>query len=381
VDPTEASRWLLPSGGRISQIVALELWDFESWHALATRQARLAREAGALVHLQFALNYLARAHLLAGELTMAALMLEEDHLIAEATGNPPVADTEMMLAAWRGREPEASELIEATMQEAAARGLGRMASFAAYVSSVLYNGLGQPDAARDAAWQSFEHGQLGRGPLVVSELAEAAARTGDVSAAGAALEWLSERTRVSPTDWALGIEARVRALLSERGFSEGENADGCYQESIRRLGRTRLRAELARTHLLYGEWLRREHRRADAREQLPTAHEMLNAMGMEAFAERARRELTSAGEPAGKHAREPVGPHPVPAGAALTAQEALVARLARDGLSNPEIGARLFISSRTVQYHLRKVFTKLGISSRSQLYRVLPSDPTGAGLR
>ena len=381
VDATEASRWLLPSGGRISQIVALELWDFESWHALATRQARLAREAGALVHLQFALNYLARAHLLAGDLTTAALMLEEDHLIAEATGNPPVADTEMMLAAWRGREPEASELIEATMQEAAARGLGRMASFAAYVSSVLYNGLGRLDAARDAAWQSFEHGQLGRGPLVVSELAEAAARTGDVAAAGATLEWLSERTRVSPTDWALGIEARVRALLSERGPGAGENADGCYQESIHRLGRTRLRAELARTHLLYGEWLRREHRRADAREQLRTAYEMLNAMGMEAFAERARRELTSAGEPAGKHARAPAGPHPVPAGAALTAQEALVARLARDGLSNPEIGARLFISSRTVQYHLRKVFTKLGISSRSQLYRVLPSDPTGAGLR
>jgi len=381
VDTAEASRWLLPSGGRISQIVALELWDFESWHALATRQARLAREAGALVHLQFALNYLARAHLLAGELTTAALMLEEDHLIAEATGNPPVADTEMMLAAWRGREPEASELIEATLQEATARDTGRMTSFAAYASSVLCNGLGRPDAARDAAWQAFEHGQLGRGPLVVSELAEAAARTGDVAAGGVALEWLSERTRVSPTDWALGIEARVRALLGERGLSEGGNAESCYQESIRRLGRTRLRTELARTHLLYGEWLRREHRRADAREQLRTAHEMLDAMGMEAFAERARRELTSAGEPAGKHTREPADSHPVPPGLALTAQEALVARLARDGLSNPAIGARLFISSRTVQYHLRKVFTKLGISSRSQLYRVLPSDPAGGDLR
>ena len=172
--------------------------DFESWHALATRQARLARAAGALVHLQFALNYLARAHLLAGELTTAALMLEEDHLIAEATGNPPVADTEVMLAAWRGREPEASELIEAIVQEAAARGPGRMASFAAYVSSVLNNGLGRHDAARDAAWQAFEHGQLGHGPLVVSELAEAAARTGDVAAAQAALEWMSERTPIRP---------------------------------------------------------------------------------------------------------------------------------------------------------------------------------------
>jgi hypothetical protein len=208
----EAGRWLLPSGGRISQIIAVELWDFESWHALATRQAQLARGAGALVHLQFALNYLARAHLLAGELATAALLIEEDHLIAEATGNPPVADTEVMLAAWQGREPEACELIEATVREAAARGLGRLAGFASYASSVLYNGLGRHDAARDAAWQAFERGQLGHGPLVVSELAEAAARTGDAAAVRAALEWLAERTRVRPTGWALGIEARIRAL-------------------------------------------------------------------------------------------------------------------------------------------------------------------------
>ncbi len=207
------------------------------------------------------------------------------------------------------------------------------------------------------------------------------ARTGDVAAARAALAWLAERTRVSPTDWALGIEARVRALLSEAGLREGEDADRCHQESISRLGRTRLRAELARAHLLYGEWLRREHRRAEAREQLRTAHEMLDTMGMKAFAERARRELTSAGEPVRNASGEPAEPYSVPAGVALTAQEALVARLARDGLSNPEIGSRLFISSRTVQYHLRKVFTKLGISSRGQLYRVLPSDPASASLR
>jgi hypothetical protein len=173
VGTSEAGRWLVPSGGRLSQIIAIELWDFDSWHALATRQVQLARDAGALVHLQFALNYLARAHLLAGELATAALMIEEDHLIAEATRNPPVADTEVMLAAWRGREPEASELIEATVRAATARGLGRLAGFAAYARSVLYNGLGRHDAARDAAWQAFEHGQLGHGPFVVSELAEA----------------------------------------------------------------------------------------------------------------------------------------------------------------------------------------------------------------
>jgi DNA-binding CsgD family transcriptional regulator len=368
-DAGQASRWLLSSGGRISQIIAVELWDFESWQALATRQAGLARDAGALVHLQFALNYLARAQLLGGDLATAALMIEEDRLIAEATGNPPVADTEVMLAAWRGREPEARELIEATAGEAAARGLGRLAGFASCARSVLYNGLGRPDLARDAAWQAFQRGQLGHGPLVVCELAEAAARTGDLPAARAALDWLTERTGVVSTEWALGVEARIRALLGE-----GETADRYYRESIARLGRTRLRGELARAHLLYGEWLRRENRRADAREQLRTAHGMLEPMGIEAFAARARRELLSTGETVRKRASDPV-PLAADASDDLTPQEAQVARLARDGLSNPEIGSRLFISSRTVQYHLRKVFTKLGISSRGQLYRVLPGDP------
>ena len=247
----ETGRWLWLAGGRISQIIALELWDAEAWHALATRQAQFARGAGALVHLQFALNYLARANLVAGDLATAALMIEEDRLIAEATGNPPVAHNAMMLAAWRGREREASELIEASAQEATGRGLGRLVSFAAYASAVLHNGLGRHDAACHAARQAFDCDQLGYGPLVIPELAEAAARTGDVALVTAALEWLSERTRVMPTEWALGIEARIRALLSD-----GE-AEPHYRESIERLGRTRVRAEFARGHLLYGEWLRR----------------------------------------------------------------------------------------------------------------------------
>jgi len=195
----------------------------------------------------------------------------------------------------------------------------------------------------------------------VPELAEAAARTGEVALVRVALEWLSERTRVSPTQWALGIEARVRALLGE-----GEAAESCYRESIERLGHTRVRAQLARAHLLYGEWLRRERRRAEAREQLHTAYEMLDAMGMEAFAERARHELLATGETARKRS--------VQSTVELTAQEAQVARLARDGLTNPQIGARLFISTRTVQYHLGKVFAKLGITSRSQLDQALPGD-------
>ena len=259
----ETGRWLWRAGGRISQIIALELWDAESWHALATRQAQFARGAGALVHLQFALNYLARAQLLAGDLATATLMVEEDRLIAEATGNPPVAhNAMMMLAAWRGCEREASELTEASVQEATAHDQGRLVSFAAYASAVLNNGLGRHDVACDAARQAFDRDQLGYGPLVLPELAEAAARTGDVALVAAALEWLSERT-----------------------------------------------------------------------------------------------------------AQATVGATPE-----LTAQEAQVARLAREGLSNPQIGARLFISTRTVQYHLGKVFTKLGITSRSQLDQALPAD-------
>jgi ATP/maltotriose-dependent transcriptional regulator MalT len=309
--------------------------------------------------LQFALNLLARSHVLAGELTTAALMIEEDRLIAEATGNPPVGYAAMILAAWRGQEAQTSELIQAGLQEATALGLGRLADYATRARAVLYNGLGRHDAARDAAWQVFQRDQMGYGPFNVPELAEAASRTGDTALVRAALEWMSERTRVTPTDWALGIEARVRAFLSE-----GEAADSLYRESIERLGRTRARVEFARAHLLYGEWLRRENRRVDAREQLRTAHEMLTTMGIDAFAERARRELLATGETVRKRTVETRGE--------LTAQEALIARLARDGLSNIEIGSRLFISPRTVKYHLRKVFIKLDIHSRNQLGRVLP---------
>jgi DNA-binding CsgD family transcriptional regulator len=360
----ESGRWLWLAGARPSATVALELWDAESWHFLAARQAQVARDAGALVQLRLALHSVAGTHILAGELATAALLLEEDHLIAEATGNTPIAYTDMMRAAWRGEEAQASELIATTVQQATARGLGRFVTFAAYASSVLFNGLGRHDAARDAAARAFEGDQVGRDPLVLPELAEAASRTGDVELLRTVLERLSEHTRATPTDWALGIEARVRALLSE-----GDTAERLHRESIERLGRTRVRVELARGHLLYGEWLRRERRRVDAREHLRIAHDMLEAMGVEAFAERARRELLATGETVRKRAVETADE--------LTAQEALIARLARDGLSNPEIGTRLFISPRTVKYHLRKVFIKLGISSRGELDRVLPGDPAG----
>jgi DNA-binding CsgD family transcriptional regulator len=361
----DAGRWFWLAGGRAGTTVALELWDAGSWHALAARQEQFARDTGALVHLQWALNLLAWTHLLVGELTTAALMIEEDRLIAQANGNRPVAYAALALAAWRGQEPEASKLIEATVQEADPNVGAWPLNFATYASSVLYNGLGRHGAARDAAWRAFERDQVGYGPFVVPELAEAASKTGDTALVRTALQWLSERTRATPTEWGLGIEARVRALLSD-----GDAAESFYRESIERLGRTPVRAELARAHLLYGEWLRRERRRAAAREQLRTAHDLLDAMGIEAFAERARRELLATGETARKRTVESSGQ--------LTAQEAQVARLARDGLSNSEIGARLFTSSRTVQYHLGKVFAKLAISSRSQLDQVLPAEPDTA---
>ena len=364
------------SSDLLGQIIAVQLYDFGSWQALANRQAEAARDAGALVQLQFALNFLAETYLLAGELAVAARLIDEDRLIAEASGNPPVGYTAAMLAALRGQEAPARELIEATVQEATARGQGRLVDFAACASAVLYHGLGRPDAAGDAIREVVRHGPVGYGHLVIPELAEAAARTGDVELVRTASGWLSVRTGANPTEWALGMEARVKALLSD-----GEAADRGYRESIDHLSRTPVRAQLARSHLLYGEWLRRERRRAEAREQLRTAYGMLDSMGMAAFAERARRELLAAGETARPRVTQPERPRPAQTREDLTAQEARVARLALEGLSNPEIGARLFISPRTVQYHLSNVFAKLGITSRSKLHRVLPGDPDSAPLR
>jgi DNA-binding CsgD family transcriptional regulator len=233
-------------------------------------------------------------------------------------------------------------------------------SYATLAGAVLHNGLGRYQMAADCARQAFELDVFGVGPLAVPELVEAASRTGDTALAGPALEWLSERRRVAPTDWAAGMEARGRAL-----FSEGDAAEDGYQESIECLGRAGFGAQLARGHLLYGEWLRRQNRRSDARGQLGTSYEMLTAMGVEGFAERARQELVAAGETARKRSVETI--------TTLTAQEGLIARLARDGHTNQEIAGQLFLSARTVQYHLRKVFTKLDISSRRELRTVLPT--------
>jgi DNA-binding CsgD family transcriptional regulator len=350
--------WFVVAGDAMT--AALELWDADAWHTLAAHQEQFARDSGALRRLQFALNMRAWVHVLEGELTQAALLLEEGRMIADATGNPPVSYTELLVAAWRGEESRATQLIDATGREVASRGLGRFDAFAAYGAAVLYNGLGRHDKARDIARGAFEREHAGYGPFLVPELAEAAARTGDSDLLASTLAWLNERTRVTPSDWSMGIEARIRALMSEGG-----GADGFHRQSIERLRHTPVRVELARAHLLYGEWLRRAARRMDAREQLGAAYEMLSEMGAEAFADRARRELLATGETVRRRSVEGRDE--------LTAQERQIAGLARDGLSNPEIGARLFLSPRTVEWHLRKVFGKLGISSRRELREALPT--------
>ena len=242
-------------------------------------------------------------------------------------------------------------------------------TWAHWVTAILYNGLSRHQQALAAARQATEHAHVFVSMWARPELIEAAVRTGDTLLASDALDLLAATTRAGGTDLGLGIEARSRALLSE-----GKAAEDCYHEAIGRLGRTRRRPDLARAHLLFGEWLRRERRRGEAREHLRTACQMLDEMGIEAFAERARRELAAAGETIAKRIAQPARTRPGQASELLTSQEAQVARLASDGLSNPEIAARLFISVRTVQYHLSKVFAKLGIKSRAELHRVLPND-------
>jgi DNA-binding CsgD family transcriptional regulator len=348
----DISRWLSVSSGRDSNIVAHEMWDDEAVHLLAARRVQVARDTGALGHLPFALTFLARSHILAGELAAATLALDEARLIAEATGNQAVVNGPMILAAWRGDEPQASGLIEATSEQAATR---RWVSNN-YPRAVLYNGLGRHDAARDAAWEVFQRDPIAYGTYLAPELAEAASRTADLALLKYALEWVSKRTRVITSRWADGIEARVRALLGE-----GEIAEILYRQSIEHLSGTRLRLELARTHLLYGEWLRRERRRLDARRQLRTALEAFTSTGADAFAGRAERELLATGERARKRTVDTLDQ--------LTPQETQISRLAANGDTNREIAAQLFISPSTVEYHLHKAFRKLGVRSRTELAR------------
>jgi DNA-binding CsgD family transcriptional regulator/tetratricopeptide (TPR) repeat protein len=346
-------RW--PWSGRR---VAPDLFDDGTWCALATRGVQIARDAGALAVLPLALNYLATMRIYEGNLEAAAALLDEADAIADATGTAPLVVARLLLAGFRGDEEQASVLIEASKSAAIARGEEVVLTTGEHARAVLHNGLGQYQAALDAAQSASAQDELMLSVWSLPELVEAAARCGRTELAADALGRLCERTQAAGTELALGIEARSRALLSG-----GDPAERLYREAVQRLGGTRMRPVLVRAHLLYGEWLRRENRRTDAREQLRIAYDGLTAMGMEAFAERARRELLATGETVRKRT--------VQISYELTAQEVQIARLAADGLSNLEIGAQLFLSPRTVQYHLAKVFTKLGVGSRRQLGRAL----------
>ena len=341
-------------------VMASHLWDDERWELLSRRYLTLVRRIGALAELPQALDRRLRPLLFAGELTAAAALLDETRTVEEATGHPPWPYGALSLAAFRGNQATAATLISSIMRDVTQRGEGYGITCAEWANAVLSNGLGQPRDAVAAAERATEYrGDLGFSRWALVELVEAAAHAGMTETAAAAYRQLTEMTGPAGTDWALGVAARSRALLSD-----GNEAEDGYREAIDRLGRTRIRVDLARAHLLYGEWLRREGRRTDARSQLRTAHELLDAMGLAAFAERARRELAATGETVRKRTVEATT-------TILTAQEAYIGRLARDGRTNAEIGAQLFLSVRTVEWHLRKIFIKLGISSRRELRTAL----------
>ena len=349
VSPRERLRWLWQGC-----VVALEAWDDTSAYLLSNRSVEIAREAGTLTELALALSARTPVLVFCGEFAAAASTVAETQSVEEATGIRAAPYGALILEAWRGKPREARALIDTTIREVASRGEGIGVAISEYARAVLCNGLGQYEEALVAANSTCRYREVVAENWGLSELIEAAARIGRADQATDAMDRLAMKTRATGTDWALGIEARSRALLSK-----GAVAQRHFREAIDHLSRTRMRVELARGHLLYGEWLRREHRQSDARAELRTALDQFRSIGMYAFAERARAELAGTGEKVPKRAVETRDD--------LTAQERQIAELAREGLSNPEIGQRLFLSPRTVEWHLRKVFGKLGVSSRKEL--------------
>ncbi|TYK52432.1 helix-turn-helix transcriptional regulator [Actinomadura decatromicini] len=338
--------------------LAMDVWDDAACAAMAGGLAEAARERGMLTVLPFALNYSAAHHLFAGRFDLAQQLIQEADSITRATRNVAVADFSILLAAWRGERDRTLEMRERVLADATARGEGFAVEAAEWAAATLHLGYGEYGAAADAAQRAYEPEGIGFTVWVLPELIEAAVRSGDRATAQQAFERLAERSATSQAPWARGIEARSRALLSEGG-----KAEELYRDSIEHLARSRVTVHQARAQLIYGEWLRRHNRRVDARVQLKAAHHALDAMGADAFARRAERELLATGETVHKRTDDPA--------ARLTPQEAQIAGLARDGQTNPEIAARLFLSHRTVEWHLRKVFTKLDIASRKELARAL----------
>jgi DNA-binding CsgD family transcriptional regulator len=342
--------WL--TGNRLAGLIATEAWDYEAGLAVAERQVRVARESGALVQLQFALNFLANNVIVTGDLRGASALLEEERLLSAMTLVTP--NRTMLIDALRGDTDRTVPLVQAMIESAIKRGHGRVIFFAHYTAAVLYNGLGRHAEALAHARQVVEPDALGFQTFAVGELAEAAAREGDTELLSSMSAWMQVRAAATPTEWALGMSARIQAL-----GADGTDADALYQESIVHFGKTPLRIELARSQLLYGEWLRRERRPLDARVELRAALRLFREFGVEAFGDRARIELEATGER--------TRPRAAASEAQLTPQESQVARLAAQGLTNREIAARLFIGESTVEYHLVKVFRKLGVRSRTQL--------------
>jgi DNA-binding CsgD family transcriptional regulator/tetratricopeptide (TPR) repeat protein len=352
--------------GWLATTAAAMVWEDEYRHATVARQLQSVREAGLLAHLPLWVQTMAIMTAWRGDFAAAASLIAEAEAITAATGSGYARYAAVFLAGLRGAEAGARPLIEAVITDSRAAGQGVGVQWSQWVSAILYNSLGRYEEALAEAQQAAGQApELNISMWALAEVIEAASRTGQTRLAADALGRLAEATGTGPSDWGQGIYARCRALLSD-----GQDAEGSYREAIGRLSRTQLRPELARAHLLYGEWLRREGRRADARAQLHTAHDMFDAIGMLAFAERGRRELLATGETVRKRT---AGTHDQ-----LTPQEAQIARMARAGLSNQEIAAELFLSARTVEWHLSKVFTKLEISSRRQLQQALP-DRASAG--
>jgi DNA-binding CsgD family transcriptional regulator len=345
----EQLRWMW--GGTLS---ALLLWDDEAWERLADQHLQLVRQTGALGDSEIALGHRGQMHVFAGELVQAASLHEAIEEVSDLTGRPLAPYHGLGMVAMRGREAEAKAFIDKARSDVVERGEGAGLEFIYWAEAVLYNGLARYDDALEAARRAIDESDLVPMNWAMPELIEAAVRTGNTGLAVQIDRVLADRTRSSATDWASGVAARSHALLAE-----GPVADELYREAIQRLERTRVRVDLARAHLLYGEWLRREPRRVDARNELRTAYEMFSNFGMEAFALRARIELEATGE----HARK----RTVDTLADLTPQEAQIARLVVEGHTNREIGSQLFISPSTVEYHLRKVFRKLDVKSRTQL--------------
>jgi DNA-binding CsgD family transcriptional regulator len=353
VSTTEQLRWLWAA-----TVASLLLWDDEGWESLSERHTSIVRETGALSELPVALGHRGQLFVFAGELESAATLQEALQEATRLTGSPLAPYHAAALTAMRGREVEAMQFINAARAEVQSRGEGAGLSFMDWAESLLYNGLGRYAEAMAAARRVFEQSYLVELNWALPELIEAAIRVGDRDLAEAAEHCLADRTRASGTQWAHGIAARSRGLVTEDG-----GADELYSEAIDRLGRTRLAVDLARSHLLYGEWLRREHRQKEGRDQLRTAHDLFVRFGMQGFAQRAEAELRATGDKAARRTGETRNQ--------LTPQEQRISELVAKGATNKEIAAQIFVSPATVEYHLHKTFRKLGVKSRTQLAQVV----------